>query len=318
MKTKIIVISDVHYAVKAGCPERRGSIGNILLLRAVHRINRYLKPDLVCLLGDFDDDADMERLREIRDIIDLLECPHVVIPGNHDGPPERFFEIFKKPLDHIDIGCCRFIPFVDPEEPGYNASRTPEEINRMSALASNWDGPVASLQHVPLFHTGAHSSYNYTNADNITAAMKKSGVTHTISGHYHRGYHLPDDDGLSVIVAPALCETPFKFLEVTIESNGKTTVSELSLALDESLGLSDYHIHSSFAYCNENMNFAKVVELRDDFNLKSTCFAEHTAHLYMDRSEYGNFIRTGETNTLSEPRTSRFLEEAGEYRSERA
>jgi histidinol phosphatase-like PHP family hydrolase len=147
--------------------------------------------------------------------------------------------------------------------------------------------------------------------------MKKSGVTHTISGHYHRGFHLPDDNGLSVIVAPALCEKPFRFLEVIIESNGKTSVTELSLALDESLEISDYHIHSNFAYCNENMNFAKVVELGNDFNLKSTCFSEHTAHLYMDRSEYGNFTKNGSTNTTSKPRTSLFLEEAGKFRSER-
>lgn len=318
MKTKIIVLSDIHYAVKARCLERRGNIGDILLLRAVHRINRYLKPDLVCLLGDFDDVANIVRLREIRGIINLLESPHVVIPGNHDGPPERFFEIFKKPLDHMDIGCCRFIPFVDPEEPGYNASRTKKEIKRMSALASDWNGPVASLQHVPLCHTGAYPPYNYTNADEITEAMRKSGVTHTISGHYHAGFHLPDDNGLSVIVAPALCEKPFRFLDVTIESNGKTSVTELSLALDESLELSDFHIHSKFAYCNENMDFQKVLELRDDFNLKSTCFSEHTAHLYMNRSEYGDFIKTGATNTQSEPRTSQFLKEAGEYRSERA
>ncbi|MCK5843359.1 MAG: metallophosphoesterase, partial [Victivallales bacterium] len=318
MKTRIIVISDTHYADKAGCPERRGEIGDILLLRAVHRINRYLKPDLVCLLGDLVDDADTDHLRELRGIIDLLEPPLIVVPGNHDGETDDFFKIFPPPPDHIDIGCCRFIPFVDSEEPGYNARRSVSEIKRMSALAADWSGPVATVQHVPLFHTGSYQSYNYTNADDITAAMSASGVTHTISGHFHRGFHLPDDNGLSVVVAPALCEKPFRFLEVLIDSNGETTVSELSLALDESLDLSDLHIHTSFAYCNENMDIAKTLELRDDFNLRSTCFAEHSAHLQMNRAEYAKFAKTGATDVSSKSRIHDYLLETGEIRSRRA
>ena len=69
---KAIIISDVHYEKdRESYNGRDDGLANILLLRAVHRINSYIKPDIVCLLGDFVNNGELEYLEEIYDIIKL-------------------------------------------------------------------------------------------------------------------------------------------------------------------------------------------------------------------------------------------------------
>ena len=55
-KVKIGVITDIHYGDKISISARQGQIGDILLLRTVHRLNRMIKPDITLILGDILDD----------------------------------------------------------------------------------------------------------------------------------------------------------------------------------------------------------------------------------------------------------------------
>ncbi len=67
---KIAFIADPHYGTQSSIPNRRTDIADILLQRAIARLNRLVRPDVTWILGDVLDqgaagDA-QERLKHIR------------------------------------------------------------------------------------------------------------------------------------------------------------------------------------------------------------------------------------------------------------
>jgi len=223
MSIKIAVISDIHYAKEVAISARQGQIGNLLLQRAVGRLNATIRPDVTLLLGDVLDDPESldapELLTELKQILDSLESAQIVIPGNHDLPEERFYQIVDRPPDFLDLAGHRFICFLDPEEPNWNARRLPEDLERMSAARSGYDGPIVALQHVPVFPPGTSDCcYGYTNIDEVMAATRADGIALSISGHYHPGTELIRQGEHAFFVAGALCESPFRFF--VVEVNG--------------------------------------------------------------------------------------------------
>lgn len=292
---KIAVISDLHFSRKPAGPDasRVGKYADIFLLRAVHRLKRFLRPDLVFIGGDLLDNPDaadaVSLLLELKNILCILDMPVIVIPGNHDPAPEAFYQVMQKPADYLDVGDYRFIPFpYDPQTEGWNARREPAELARMKSQETSHSGPVVSLQHVPLFSPGTcDCPYNYVNSPEIIEAMRKSGINLAISGHYHEGFQITGSDRFNSVTAPALCEAPFRFLTLELDGNGKVNNIEThSLSMPEELHLCDYHVHTRFAYCNENMDVAKALELASLFKLDMISFSEHSAHLYLNKKDY--------------------------------
>ena len=289
---KIIVVADTHYSRDRLATARRGELADVFLLRAIERSNRMLRPDLVLVLGDLinapeDPDA-KSMLALLREILDRSKCPYLVLPGNHDGDIEQFYQVFDRPAEFIDVGGVRFVPFIDPEQPGYNAKRESRDLRRMDAARASFDGSLIAIQHVPVFPPGTtECPYNYTNVESVISRMKQNGFLLSISGHYHRGFDLMHEGDVHYVASPAVCESPFKFLEIQIEHQTVRTLVH-SLQMPESLRLVDRHIHTSFAYCNENMDFEKVMELGDLFGLHRVGFCEHSGHLYFKRQGYGS------------------------------
>lgn len=292
MRVRTAVIADIHFdgADAPMLPERSGDIADMLLLRAVHRLNRFIRPDVTLVLGDLIDQggtaAGIAYLERLRPILDLIEGPVIVIPGNHDGDPETFYSVLGRAPDVCDVNGVRFVPFVEPGDPDYNARRTPRDIERMAEARSGFTGPIVSAQHVPLFPPGASECpFNYTNADAVIASMQRHGIGLAISGHYHAGMDLVRAEGLNFVAAPALCESPFRFLEIGFDGDDVDVV-EHALRMPDALGLVDAHVHTHFAYCNENMDIAKAMTLADRFGLDGLAFSEHSAHLYFDEPTY--------------------------------
>jgi histidinol phosphatase-like PHP family hydrolase/Icc-related predicted phosphoesterase len=291
---KLAVISDLHFFRRDNTlnSKRIGGFADVFLLKAVHRLNRWIKPDLVFIGGDLINDPDdsdaMVLLAELRQIIDLIECPVIVIPGNHDPNPDDFYRVFEQPADFTDIGGVRFLPFIDEEQPGYNAVRSENDLAKMQKLAEYFSGPVVALQHVPLFQPGVTPSpYNYTNSDEVIAAMRDCGVCLAVSGHYHEGYNVVEATGVQSVTTPALCESPFKFIEIDIDNAGmaQSTVHRLKLP-DNLPSLTDYHIHTHLAYCGENMDMAKTLQLAALTGLDCVSFTEHAGQLYLSTEDY--------------------------------
>ena len=295
---RLAVLADIHYATLASpVGSRRCDVSDILLLRAVHRLNRYLRPDLVVLLGDLINDGDGPQaeleLGRLQRCVELLDAPVLVLPGNHDPAPERFYQTMPRPAPAVDHAGIRVLSFLDAERPGYNAHRAEQDLARLRCEANRESGPLVCLQHVPLFPPGLHDCpYNYTNAADIISASCSAGVSLVISGHYHRGIPLIEQDGVRYLAAPALCESPFRFLTVDIEGDS-VEVEEHSLAMPAEFELVDTHVHSSLAYCGENLDLAKSQSLADAMGLAGVLFTEHTGHLYFNARGYGRCADTG-------------------------
>ena len=289
MKIKIAIITDIHAAEDLQLP-LRSDIVEILLSKAIHRLNRWIKPDVVLFPGDITHDltrpAAQRLLPRLKQTIDLLECPSIIIPGNHDCDRELFYEFFARPAEFTDIKGFRFICFDDPELPEYNAERTSRDIERMKTARTGHAGPIIALQHTSLFPPGATDCpFNLTNAEEIISVMKDCGMPLSISGHYHKGFDLVRSEQTSFVAAAALCEEPFSFLEIQIDGS-EIDVTKYQLKMPEHLRLIDCHIHTPLAYCNENMDIEKSVTLAQALGLEAILFTEHTGQLYFSAEDF--------------------------------
>lgn len=305
MKIRIAAICDLHAGEKSALTHRRGDIADVLLLRAVHQINRWIKPDITLLLGDVvadgQDPSAREDMQKLRDITELLQSPTIVIPGNHDGQIETFYSFFKPPAGQMDIKGFRFVTFWDPEKADFSTSRSKAEIDRLKAARTGHDGPIISLQHVPIFPPGkSECPYNFANATEIISVIKNCGCFLALSGHYHKGMELIKDEGINFLAGPALCESPFYFLQ--IDTDGRDIeVTKHQLAMPAELELVDCHIHTQLAYCSENMDAAKTVLLAEDFGLAGMGFSEHSNQLYFDEQNFQKWRWTREGIALAPP-----------------
>ncbi len=292
MVLKMAVIADIHYSdsdIAAGSP-RKGSLGDILLLRAVHRLNRIIKPDVTVILGDLLNDGSGEQgageRRRLLDIMQRIESPLLVLPGNHDGDADDFYREFPRPPTWLDVRGYRLVPFLEVEEPGFNARRTAADLQRMLDARTGFHGPIIQLQHTSLFPPGMHECpYNYTNIERIIASMREAGIRYSVSGHYHRGIDGLTTDAGTFIGSPALCEDPFPFMEIVFD-NERAVAIRHPLQMPPELKLVDTHVHTPLAYCSENMDPAKTVELASMFGLAGMAFSEHSGHLYFSREAY--------------------------------
>ena len=289
-KVKIAVITDIHFGDEISIADRLGQIGDILLLRTVHRLNRMIQPDITLVLGDVLDDPESskarERLEHMQEILKLLESPWMAIPGNHDPDEEHFYEAIERPPEFMDINGVRFVPFIDPEAPDWNARRMPKNLEKMKRVRSGHDGPIVALQHVPLFPPDqSDCCFNYTNIDEVLEAVRANNFTLSIGGHYHAGTELIRDGRHSFVVGKALCESPFSFMEIDLDGED-IRVTQHEHRMPPELELFDYHSHTQFAYCSENMDMAKSPMLAENFGLRGMAFTEHSGQLYFDNHTY--------------------------------
>jgi len=283
------LLSDVHF--DPGFRDNPGQcnhMADVLLLRAVQRINRFLKPDVVLVLGDLVRDGEapgaLMALEALKDCLANLDAPVIAIPGNHD--PDGFYNIFKCPPPIVEFNGVRLIPFVDADEPGFNARRLAEDMGRFAEARADFDGPIIALQHVPVFPPGAADCpYNHSNADEIIAAMQQYGVGLAISGHFHDGMPLMHTEHAAFFAAGALCEPPYAFYEIVLDGHQLSSIAH-SLSMPEALQLADTHVHSEFAYCGENVAVAPDIELAALLGLSGLRITEHTGQLYFDKETF--------------------------------
>lgn len=232
-KIKIAVIADLHFSYNA--PDislRIGYYADIFLEYVIQLFNFRIKPDVVLLAGDIlDNNIKSEELyKKIKKILEDLESPYVIIPGNHDNHAD-FYEEFGEYPDHVDINGFRIIPFDDPELPRFNAVRTDKDLVRLQKNISEFDGPIISLQHVPLIEADKNPCReHFTNADEIIEMIRNGNGGITIAGHAHAGVeNAIESNNVYSIVAPGFCESPFKYMiiDVDIDLNIKVVIKKL-------------------------------------------------------------------------------------------
>ena len=133
-------------------------------------------------------------------------------------------------------------------------------------------------------------------------------------------YKKIEDSGfknLYSIDIPSLCSEAFPYLVVTdLELN---KFHSETLAMDKQLELIDRHIHTELAYCNDNMEIEKSIELGKMFGLKSIIFTEHTNQMYFSDKEYNTEIGYIEGISVASPKNRRmdqYIEMKNKYSSD--
>ena len=290
---RIAVLTDSHYSSTEAttCGTRQTGIADMIMRRAVFRLNRLLRPDVTILLGDMVNAGHLASgqgdLRTLWQHVKLISSPVIAIPGNHDGTSDAFYQTATRPEPMVEVAGVRFVINIDPERPGYNAFREDHDLARLAAARQGWSGPIVSLQHVPVFPTGLHSCpYNYVNAAAVTAAEAAAGVTLSLSGHYHAGFGPLNAGGVTYLAAPALCEASFPIILIDLDEKGNLTISRENLKMPEAAGLVDTHIHTRYAYCNENMAPERIAAFANAFGLAEFRLSEHSGHLLHTCPDY--------------------------------
>lgn len=297
----LLVLADLHYVRHArhqcGVPQRRADLGIELVSRAVRRARRVADIDAIVLLGDLVDNgwadgADRD-LTELRDALAKQGLPVIVVPGNHDGPPEHVLSAFGAETGVQSVAGYQFVTFPDAYGSGDRCVRPVAELVHTLCRARHQAGqPIIALQHNPV-HPPIESTYPYMIEERaqVMELYAESGVTLSLSGHYHPGQLPTVVRGVTYATCPALCEAPFRFMLVRMEGP-KATVEILSLAMDPGLGLVDHHCHTHYAYCAQDITAEKVIARARDMGLVRTHLTEHAGQLYMRADDFwtGAFI----------------------------
>lgn len=215
-------MTDFHYAGAGACstiPTRRGDLVPALLGRLCE-CERGL--DAVAVLGDVIENgfhpAAADDLCGVRDALTQFGVPVIAVPGNHDRDPEQFARIFGK-AEPVTVGSVRFLPFADSYDASDVCTRDPVVMERM--LSTIRDGETGIVCQHSAILPKIESEYPYTPPQylEIARAYRDAGVALSLSGHYHKGIPMHIDGGVRHLCVPALCETPFQYVRLSI--NGK-------------------------------------------------------------------------------------------------
>lgn len=292
---RLLLLADLHYvgAARHECPipARHAPLGRELAERAIRKTLRSHRPDAVVLLGDIVDNglaAGAEAdLAALHDTLCQFDVPLLVVPGNHDGHAQRVFDIFRDHPGLHEIKGHRLVTIAEHYGEG-DVTRHSEAdlalVRRTAAAAPR--APLIVLQHNPI-HPAIESSYPYNpaNAQAIQACYAAAGVALSLSGHYHPGFPLERVDGVGYLTAPALCEEPFRFLEVVLRGT-EATVTEAQLQMPGAPPLTDFHCHTHYAYCRDDIHAGGAIERARLLGLRRLFLTEHAGQLYLPQEEF--------------------------------
>lgn len=244
---KFVVLTDLHVGSKAG---------NLLLPIAVRDINE-IAPELVVIPGDITDDGEPDQFRLVKEILDGLECPYYVVPGNHDTVQRstrepfgaKFFaEAFgAEPSDQVvDFGDLQ-IALVDSTDPtpgpfpdwdvatarigGVAAGVDSGALRpgQADALAERLDKsrPVLVVQHHELHPFPGFPPVRFAMREEDAGAeldaLTDHNVLGVVAGHTHRSCVLKvGERGVTQLELPSLKDWPFSFAVCTLDDKQLT------------------------------------------------------------------------------------------------
>jgi len=296
---ELAIIADVHYVCRTehicSILERNAHLGRELLQRALRRIQLSGAPDALVLMGDLVDNGKApgaeHDLAALKEELENVGVPTIVVPGNHDGAPERLFRIFgDRPGSH-EVKGYLLITFADRYDSDDRAERSREGLALVRDVASSHPGvPLIVFQHNPVYPPIESSyPYNLTNASEVMKVYSENGVVLSVSGHLHSGHKLICADGVGYIICPALCEDPFRFLRIKVRG-GEVSVQEEALKMPKEPPLVDVHVHTQYAYCATTVTAQGAIERARKLGLSGIVLTEHAGHLYVSPEDSGRII----------------------------
>ena len=108
---------------------------------------------------------------------------------------------------------------------------------------------------------------------------------------------------------------PFEYLVAEFDGGALPRVERRALIEPElAAQATDFHIHTSAAYCSENMHIDRALEMAELSGLGGISFAEHSGQLYFESDDYWNGRSVWRTRGT--PEGCRAIDRTGEYRAE--
>ena len=190
-KPTIIHISDPHY----------GTEEKAIADQLIKEINET-EPDVVVVSGDLTQRATAHQFKKAKRLLDSINAPKVIIPGNHDIPLFNIFERFLDPYGNYRkyISKEQYPKFISDEIVivGVN-SCTPfrsqsgrikdEDIEYLKNFFAEID--PHKMRGVIVHHNifpfeGMKGNSALVNADSFLSAMIRCGIDLIFAGHLHR------------------------------------------------------------------------------------------------------------------------------------
>ncbi|MCM8809449.1 MAG: metallophosphoesterase [Candidatus Omnitrophica bacterium] len=289
---KILLLSDIHYKSEgiSKIPERNTKFGFEFLKRVIRRIKDE-KIDVIIISGDIIDDSlshtAQEDYLEIKNFLESLDDKKILIaPGNHDLEPERFKNFFGQ-YKFCVLGDFLLYVFYDNYLEGEICKRDYQEIENFEKIIKENSGKkIIVIQHNLVFpKIESDYPFNILESEKIHSFYKENNVFLSISGHYHKGLNLVNQDGIYYFTIPAICEEPFKYFIFEIGSEIKVKEDKLKNSVD----IIDYHCHTEFGYCAEDVTMEQVIKRCKIFNIKKVYFTEHAGQLYLSPDDYWSY-----------------------------
>jgi Icc protein len=175
------------------------------LKRAVRRLNGLdPRPQVVLATGDLVESGKPKEYKRLRKLLDELEIPLYVIPGNHDDR-ERFREAFS---DHRYLpGTGRYVQYVIEDYPvrliGLDSLREGRSGGELDPLRLYWldtrlaeqpSRPTVVFLHHPPFRTGIRSvdALGFRGVEEFAGVIRRHPqVLRVVAGHIHRPLQVP-------------------------------------------------------------------------------------------------------------------------------
>ena len=175
---KFALMSDIHISI--GTPSEKGT------MQCVEDINANPEIQFVMINGDIANFGSDDELQSAKDILDKLNVPWFIIPGNHDATwsesgTNSFARIFGYERYEFEAGGIKFIG----TPCGPNIRMAPALVPRESML---WleDQIEKMPQDQPLFYANHYPlDSSLLKYDSVIELLKRKNIQLVFSGHWH-------------------------------------------------------------------------------------------------------------------------------------
>ncbi len=252
---RFVQIADIHYATPT-CPSlgwrelrrrlpeqaRAVALADTMLPMALEQIQNQIRPDFIIYTGDQVDtgwdDAGLANLVAFRELAcagGAGNMPTYSVYGNHDGPRERFTDVFGQTIYRFEVGGCHFAVLdsglmTDEQEHGDLAAAQQSNELLRDFLACAGDAPAAVLLHFYLYPPDV-PGYSFRGAQEAIGLLESHRrPVPVINGHHHCG-RVSVVHGVPYFTARSFTERPWVFCLHELDASG-LIITEYALDAD--------------------------------------------------------------------------------------